>query len=155
MNQKALWKLTYGLYLLTAQENGQDNGCIINTAVQVAENPVRVSISVIKGGRTHDMVLATGKFNLSALTVDAPFGLFQHFGMSSGRETDKFAGRGDVLRNMGFCVIAEGVETTQELELLTDWGVDMIQGFYFSPPVSCEKLLELLGKEKAKLCPRR
>ena len=60
-----------------------------------------------------------------------------------------------VLRNMGFCVIAEGVETTQELELLTDWGVDMIQGFYFSPPVSCEKLLELLGKEKAKLCPRR
>lgn len=99
MNQKALWKLTYGLYLLTAQENGQDNGCIINTAVQVAENPVRVSISVIKGGRTHDMVLATGKFNLSALTVDAPFGLFQHFGMSSGRETDKFAGRGDVSRS--------------------------------------------------------
>ena len=44
---------------------------------------------------------------------------------------------------------------SEELELLTDWGVDMIQGFYFSPPVSCEKLLELLGKEKAKLCPRR
>ena len=49
-----------------------------------------------------------------------------------------------VLQNMGFTVVAEGVENPAELELLSDWGVDMIQGFYFSPPVSCGKLLELL-----------
>ena len=52
-----------------------------------------------------------------------------------------------VLRNMGFTVVAEGVETPAELELLSDWGVDMIQGFYFSPPLSCGKLLELLLSE--------
>jgi flavin reductase (DIM6/NTAB) family NADH-FMN oxidoreductase RutF len=98
MNPKALWKLTYGLYLLTAQEAGRDNGCIINTAVQVAENPVRISISVIKGGCTHGMVQAAGKFALSCLTVDAPFSLYQHFGMQSGRDADKFAGRTDVVR---------------------------------------------------------
>ncbi len=98
MDQKALWKLTYGLYLLTAQQNGQDNGCIVNTAVQVAENPVRVSVAVIRGGLTHDMVLATGRFSLSALSVDAPFALYQHFGMQSGRNADKFAGREDVAR---------------------------------------------------------
>ena len=46
---------------------------------------------------------------------------------------------------MGFTVVAEGVETPAELELLSDWVVDMIQGFYFSPPVSCGKLLELLA----------
>ena len=49
-----------------------------------------------------------------------------------------------VLRNMGYTVVAEGVETLAELELLSSWGVDMIQGFYFSPPVSRSKLLELL-----------
>ena len=98
MDQRALWKLTYGLYLLTAQQDGRDNGCIINTAVQVAENPARVSISVIRGGLTHDMVLATGRFSLTALSVDAPFGLYQHFGMQSGRTADKFAGRADVAR---------------------------------------------------------
>ena len=98
MDQRALWKLTYGLYLLTAQQDGRDNGCIINTAVQVAENPARVSISVIRGGLTHDMVLATGRFSLTALSVDAPFGLYQHFGMQSGRTADKFAMRTDVVR---------------------------------------------------------
>lgn len=98
MDQKALWKLTYGLYLLTAQQDGRDNGCIINTAVQVAENPVRISISVSKGGLTHEMALATGRFSVTALSVDAPFALYQHFGMQSGREADKFAGRHDVAR---------------------------------------------------------
>lgn len=98
MDQKALWKLTYGMYLLTVRQDGRDNGCIINTAVQVAENPVRVSISVIRGGCTHDMVMATGKFTVTALSVDAPFVLFRHFGMQSGRNVDKFSGRSDVAR---------------------------------------------------------
>ncbi len=98
MDQRALWKLTYGLYLLTARQDGRDNGCIINTAVQVAENPVRVSVAVIRGGLTHDMIRATGRFTVTALTVDAPFPLFQHFGMQSGRTADKFAGRSDVAR---------------------------------------------------------
>ena len=92
MDQKALWKLTYGLYLLTAQQDGRDNGCIINTAVQVASDPARISVAVVKGGCTHDMVLATGMFNISALTVETPFELFRRFGMQSGRDADKFAG---------------------------------------------------------------
>lgn len=49
-----------------------------------------------------------------------------------------------VLRNMGFTVVAEGVETRAELKLLSSWGVDMIQGFYFSPPLNYSELLELL-----------
>ncbi|MBE5797719.1 MAG: flavin reductase [Clostridiales bacterium] len=99
MDQKALWKLTYGMYLLTANADGRDQGCIINTAVQVAENPVRISVSVIKGGATHDAVQADGRFSLSALTVDAPFGVFRHFGMQSGRDADKFSGQGGLERS--------------------------------------------------------
>ena len=65
-----------------------------------------------------------------------------------------------VLRNMDFTVIAEGVETSAELELLSGWGVDMIQGFYFSRPLSGAGLLELLlprqdaAKDEQLLCPQ-
>lgn len=99
MNTKALYNLTYGVYLLTARENGKDNGCVINTAVQVANNPTRISVAVIKGNLTHDMIKATGECNLSAITEDAPFSLFQHFGMQSGRDTDKFADYPDAARS--------------------------------------------------------
>ena len=99
MNTKALYNLTYGVYLLSANENGKDNACIINTAVQVANNPVRITIAAIKGNLTHDMILSTGKCNLSAITTDAPFSLFQHFGMQTGRDVDKFAEFKDVARS--------------------------------------------------------
>ena len=99
MNTNALFNLTYGLFLLTAKEDGKDNGCIINAAVQVAENPVRLSIAVNKRNHTHDMILATGKCNLSTLTEDAPFSLFKHFGMQSGRDMDKFADYADADRS--------------------------------------------------------
>jgi len=99
MNPKALYNLTYGVYLLSAKENGRDNACIINTAVQVANNPTRISIAAIKGNMTHDMIISTGEFNLSSISTDAPFSLFQHFGMQSGRNVDKFADFKDVARS--------------------------------------------------------
>ena len=80
MDNNALFKLSYGLYVLTTRENGKDNACIINTAVQVANNPTRISVAAIKGNLTHDMIVKSGKLNLSALSVDAPFSLFEHFG---------------------------------------------------------------------------
>ena len=99
MNTKALYNLTYGVYFMSAQKDGKDNACIINTAVQVANNPTRISIAAIKGNLTHDMILETGKCNLSPLSNDAPFSLFQHFGMQSGRSVDKFADFSDVARS--------------------------------------------------------
>ena len=99
MDNKSLYKLTYGLFLLTAQENGTDNGCIINTAIQVANNPTRIAISVIQGNKTHDMILNTGLFNVSSITTEADFELFKHFGMQSGRDVNKFAEFKDAARS--------------------------------------------------------
>ena len=98
MNPKALFNITYGLYLLSTKANGKDNACIINTAVQVASEPLRISISVNKGNLTHDMILESGRFNVSALTTGTPFALFQRFGMQSGRSADKFDGFENVAR---------------------------------------------------------
>ena len=60
MNPKAMYNITYGLYLLSAQADGKDNACVINTAVQVANDPTRIAISVIQNNLTCDMVKASG-----------------------------------------------------------------------------------------------
>lgn len=91
MDEKALFKLSYGLYLLTAREDGRDNGCIINTLTQVTNTPNRLCLAVNKDSLTHDMIARTGLFAASVLSQDASFALFQRFGLQSGRDADKFA----------------------------------------------------------------
>lgn len=86
----AMFKLSYGLYLLTAKNGDFDNGCIINTVVQVTDNPKRIAIAINKKNYTHDMIAQAGEFNVSVLTTEAPFKLFEEFGFKSGRDGDKF-----------------------------------------------------------------
>lgn len=76
--------------MLTAKQDGKDNGCIINTAMQVTDIPKQILIAVNKNNLTHDMVLATGVFNLSVLSEEAKFEMFQKYGFQSGRTVDKF-----------------------------------------------------------------
>ena len=92
MDNKALYKIGYGLYVLTAKANGKDNGCIINTAIQVTSSPCNISITVNKQNFTHDLIKISGKLNISVLTTETPFSLIKHFGFCSGRDTDKFSG---------------------------------------------------------------
>lgn len=91
MDKKAMYKLSYGLFVLTAKDGDKDNGCIINTAIQAASTPNQVSICVNKANFTHDMILKTGEFTVSIIAQDASFDLFKHFGFQSGRDVDKFA----------------------------------------------------------------
>ena len=90
----AMFKLSYGLFILTAKDGDKDNGCIINTAAQLTANPNRISIAVNKGNFTHDMILKTGMFNVSVLSIEAPFDIFKYYGFQSGRDVDKFPGDG-------------------------------------------------------------
>ena len=89
MDTKVMQKLSYGLFVLTAKDGDKDNGCIINTAVQVTSEPNRITIAVNKNNYTHDMVLKTGVFNVSILSEAAKFDTFKHFGFQSGRDVDK------------------------------------------------------------------
>lgn len=91
MDKKAMYKLSYGLFVLTSAADGRDSGCIINTAQQVTSEPNRISIAVNKSNFTHDLVKKSGKFNISIISEAAEFALFQHFGFQSGRDVDKFA----------------------------------------------------------------
>ena len=73
MDRKAMYKLSYGLFVLTAKEAEKDNGCIINTAIQAASEPNRLSICVNKANYTHDMIERTGKFTVSVISQDVSF----------------------------------------------------------------------------------
>ena len=90
MDTNALFKLSYGLFVLSARQDGKDNGCIINTCGQLTDTPLQIQVTVNKANLTHDMIKATGVFNISVLTEEATFWVFQHYGFQSGRDVDKF-----------------------------------------------------------------
>jgi flavin reductase (DIM6/NTAB) family NADH-FMN oxidoreductase RutF len=94
INPAAMFKLSYGLFVLTAKDGDKDNGCIINTASQLTSTPLRLSITVNKANFTRGMILKTREFNVSILAQSAPFSLFERFGFHSGKDTDKFSGTG-------------------------------------------------------------
>ena len=89
MDKKAIYKLTYGLFLLSAREGERDNACIVNTVQQAASDPIRISVAVINANYTREMISRTGVFNVSVLDKDTPFSAFEHFGFRSGRDVDK------------------------------------------------------------------
>ena len=90
MGNKAMYNLSYGLFVLSARQDGKDNGCIINTAGQVTTDPNQMTIAVNKLNLTHDMIAATKRFTVSILSEQADFSLFKRFGFQSGRDADKF-----------------------------------------------------------------
>lgn len=89
MNNKAMYKLSYGLFILTAREGERDNGCIVNTVTQVTAEPNRIAVAVNKSNLTHDMICRTGVFNVSILTNSTKFDTIKHWGFQSGRDADK------------------------------------------------------------------
>jgi len=91
VDTSALNKLSYGLFVLTTKDGEKDNGCIINTAMQITSTPLRVSIAVNKANFTHNMIAETGAFNISTLSTSTPFDTFTQFGFSSGKDKNKFA----------------------------------------------------------------
>lgn len=89
MNTEALYKISYGLYILTAHEGDKENGCIVNTVMQITEKPNRIAVAVNKSNYTHGMIERTGVFNVSVLTEQSKFATYKHWGFQSGAQTDK------------------------------------------------------------------
>ena len=109
MDKKAMYKLSYGLFILTAREGEKDNGCVINTAIQAASTPNQISVCVNKANFTHDMIMRTGAFTVSVISQKAGFDLFKHFGFQSGKDVNKFADFKDCKRGEnGIFYITQG-----------------------------------------------
>ena len=124
MDNKAMYKLSYGLFVLTTKAGDRENGCITNTAIQVASEPNQISFAVNKANLTHDLVMESKKANISVISEDATFDLFKHFGFQSGRDVNKFEGFADFKRaDNGIAYITKGtnayfsIDVTQTVDL--------------------------------------
>ncbi len=125
MDNKTMYKLSYGLFVLTAKHGSKDNGCIINTAIQAASEPNQISIAINKANFTHDMVKETGEFTVSVISQDASFDLFKRFGFQSGRDGDKFEGYDKMERGAnGIYFIKDGTNAyiSVKVEQMIDLG---------------------------------
>ena len=116
-------KLSYGLFVLTTKEKDFDNGCIINTAVQISDSPKLISIAVNKENKTNEMIKTSGRFCLSVIDESAEFGLFRRFGFASGRNVNKFENFEDYKKTeSGLNYITKG--TNAYIDCETIWSVD-------------------------------
>ncbi len=124
MDNKAMYNLTYGLFILTAREGDKDNGCIVNTVSQVTTSPNRITVAVNKQNYTHDMIARTGAFNVSILTEQSKFQTFKHWGFQSGRDTDKAEGIVFERAENGIIYIAEDTNAciSAKVVSMTDLG---------------------------------
>ena len=115
MDTKALFKIGYGLYVLSANENGKDNACIVNSIMQVTSEPLQIAICVNKHNYTCEMIQHTKKFNVSILEEGTGFDLFKNFGYQCGRNIDKFAKFYDTKRtNNGILYITKNTKEHNE-----------------------------------------
>lgn len=92
IEQTAMYKITYGLFVLSVKDGEKDNACIVNTVAMITDSPKRVTVYVNKANYTEEILRKTGEFTVSVLTEKAPFEVYKQFGFQSGRTVDKFAG---------------------------------------------------------------
>ncbi len=111
----ALFKLGYGLYVLTTNDGERDNGCIVNAVMQITNTPNKVAVAINKQNYSHDTVMKTNKLNINCIAESAPFSLFQNFGFRSGRDEDKFEGVAFERSNNGLAVLKDNVNAYMSL----------------------------------------
>ncbi len=113
----ALFKLGYGLYVVTCRDGQKDNGLIVNTVSQVADSPNRIAVTINKQNYSHHIIKQTGVLNVNCLTVDAPFRTFENFGFQSGRTADKFAGIEELRSSNGLRFLPRDINALLSLKV--------------------------------------
>ncbi len=109
IEKEAMFKLTYGLYVLTTKDGEKQNGCIVNTVSMLTDSPKRITVFVNKANYTEELLRKNRVFNVSVLTESAPFETFKQFGFCSGRDVDKFAGKEYPMTENGLYYIPDSV----------------------------------------------
>ena len=113
----ALFKIGYGLYVVTSNDGTKDNGLIVNTVSQVASTPNMVAVCIQKQNYSHHIIQKTGKMNVNCLSVEAPFKVFEDFGFRSGRTVDKFAGQEVLRSDNGLIFLGKYINAFMSLEV--------------------------------------
>ena len=113
----ALFRIGYGLYVVTSNDGKKDNGLIVNTVSQVTNSPNRVAVCINKQNYSHHVIKQTGIMNVNCLSTDAPFSVFETFGFQSGRNTDKFAGMTPLRSDNGLVFLPKYINAFMSLKV--------------------------------------
>ena len=113
----ALFKIGYGLYVVTSNDGTKDNGFICNTVMQLTSTPARVAVTINKANYSHDTIRSNGKMNVNCLTEGTPFSVFQNYGFRSGRDCNKFEGVSVKRSANGLAVLEENINAYISLEV--------------------------------------
>ncbi len=113
----ALFKIGYGLYVVTSNDGEKDNGLIVNTVTQVTNTPNRVAVTINKENYSHHVIKQTGIMNVNCLSVEAPFKVFETFGFQSGRNTDKFADCKPIRTDNGLVMLPHYINAMMSLKV--------------------------------------
>jgi len=113
----ALFRIGYGLYVVTSHDGQKDNGLIVNTVTQISDSPNRVAVNINKQNYSHHVIKQTGKLNVNCLDVTAPFSIFQRYGFQSGRTADKFEGVEELRSSNGLRFLPQHVNAMMSLEV--------------------------------------
>ncbi len=113
----ALFKIGYGLYVVTSNDGKKDNGLIVNTVSQVTNTPNRVAVTINKANYSHHVIKQTGKMNVNCLSVEAPFHVFEVFGFQSGRNVDKFADCTPTRSDNGLVILPKYINAVMSLDV--------------------------------------
>ena len=113
----ALFRIGYGLYVITSNDGTKDNGMICNTVTQLTSSPNRVAVNINKANYSHHVIKQTGKMNVNCLSVEAPFSVFERYGFHTGRTTDKFAGMEVGRSDNGLVILPQYINAMMSLEV--------------------------------------
>ena len=116
-DMNALFKIGYGLYVVTSNDGKQNNGLIVNTVTQVSDNPNRIAVNINKANYSYHVIKQTGILNVNCLTIDAPFKVFENFGFQSGRNTDKFVNYPYILSDNGLPILTNYINASISLKV--------------------------------------
>lgn len=116
-DMSALYRIGYGLYVVTSNDGKKHNGLIVNTVTQVSDSPNRIAVNINKANYSHHVIKQTGILNVNCLSVDAPFRVFERFGFQSGRNTDKFEGLKTTCSDNGLVILGEYINAVMSLKV--------------------------------------
>ena len=116
-DMSALFKIGYGLYVVTSNDGTKDNGLIVNTVSQVTNSPNRIAVCISKQNYSHHIIKQTGIMNVNCLSIEAPFSVFENFGFKSGRTADKFESAEKLRSDNGLIFLSKYINSFMSLKV--------------------------------------
>ncbi len=139
LDLESLFKLSYGMCILSSRDGDRINGCIVNTVFQLTPEPPMVAVSVNKACLTHEFVESSGVFGVSILSEKAPTSLIGRFGFRTGRELDKFGHVRYRTGQMGAAIVLDNTAAFLEAEVTESVDVGS-HTLFIGRVVACETL---------------